>query len=61
MPKLQNWFTSNKLSLNIEKTKYVLFELKPTHCSFNIKLNDNNIMKTDSVKYLGMTLQNNLK
>ena len=57
---LNEWFKSNKLILNIEKTKSMLF----TRCKFKsnpIKYNNQFIEEVEHYKYLGLTIQSNLK
>jgi hypothetical protein len=60
---LQKWFMSNKLSLNVDKTIYVVF--KPKNKIFDRDLNylvlDNNVLKcTDQCKFLGIWLDQHL-
>ena len=61
LDKLYDWFSSNKLTINIEKTKFVLFERKLTNLPLSLQINNIMIEKVNSVKYLGIYLQNNLK
>ena len=59
---LGEWFLANRLTLNSEKTKYMLF--KPTNRqvipNITIKINDNPIERVKSIKYLGLILDENL-
>ena len=57
---LINWFNANKISLNVSKTELVLFKPKRKHVDFDIKINLNGIMlcPTDSLKYLGVRIDN---
>jgi len=59
---LTEWFRSNKLSLNISKTHYVLFELTPSQIprDINIKINNQIIDKKTCVKFLGMYIDSKL-
>ena len=63
---LNEWFLVNKLSINLEKTNYMLF--KPTakllqnveRLNLQIKIGDVLIKRTSSVKYLGIIMDENL-
>ena len=60
---LDNWLISNKLSLNITKTKYVLFRTpssKDPPFDASLTIRNKKIIKTSSIKYLGLTIQENL-
>ena len=56
------WLRANKLSLNVEKTKLVVFRRQNTklHNSFKIKLDEKRLFPTTSVKYLGVLLDEHL-
>lgn len=56
MSKLQSWFISNKLSLNLSKTKYIIFGNK--HVSMDIKflLDGKTIERVKETKFLGVTI-----
>ena len=60
---LYNWLLANKISLNTAKTELIFF--KKPHSpspppSRKIKLNGTRILPTDSIKYLGIYLDNTL-
>ena len=59
---LNEWFKSNKLSLNINKTVYVLFgknrALKPSH--LEIRIGNSIIQQKQSTTFLGITIDANL-
>ena len=60
---LSKWFHNNKLSLSLEKTQYTIFHSKRKHIPdiYNsIQLNNTSIHKVQKVKYLGMTIDENL-
>lgn len=65
LDKIFNWLTSKKLTLNAEKTTYMLVHPNETvdsnQTQFKLKINDNSISRVSSFKYLGLTLQDNLK
>ena len=56
------WLRPNKLSLNVEKTKLLVFWRQNTKLnnSFKIKLDGKRLFPTSSVKYLGILLDENL-
>ena len=57
------WLIDNKLSLHVGKTECILFgskrKLKVVN-NFQVEYNGHTISNSDSVKYLGVTLDNNL-
>ena len=57
-----NWLNNNKISLNVSKTKLILFEPKMKKLNFDLKLklNDKKLYPTKSVKYLGIKIDKNL-
>ena len=63
LKKLCNWFKANKLSLNVDKTKFILFGKKgqkvdSKQCSVRI---DNNILeRVSDTKFLGIYIDENL-
>lgn len=58
-----DWLNMNKLSLNVDKTKWILF-LKKEHKNKNInlelKINRQNIEKVNKIKYLGVIINEKL-
>lgn len=61
MNRILDWLKANRLSLNIEKTKFMLF----THSSvdpnsLNISLNNINVERVNSRKFLGITIDERL-
>ena len=57
---LGEWFRSNKLSLNVEKTEYMVFETKQGNYDFPITIANKQIHATDHVRFLGIILDNKL-
>ena len=60
---LSVWFTANRLSLNVSKTKLVIFGSKNCnlmHVSLNIRLNRNSLEKSNVAKFLGIDIDSNL-
>lgn len=63
---ITEWLQANKLSLNVEKTNYMLFkptdqanEYINTH-NLTLSIDNKNIERTDSVRYLGVLISENL-
>lgn len=62
---INNWFEINKLSLNTEKTKFIVFDKKEKlrlHSleNLNVQLNNINIERVNETKFLGVILQDDL-
>ena len=58
---LQSWFTSNKLSINVDKTCYSIFGNQNIPLNATITLNSKAIDRSASTKYLGIVLDEKLK
>ena len=56
---LDNWLKSNKLTLNLEKTSYMVFSSRKM-LSINLLLNNVEIEKAHTCKYLGIYLDDQL-
>ena len=60
---MDDWLQNNKLSLNYSKTCYLLFS-KHSHISvnskFSVHMNHSKIEKSNSVKYLGLLIDDKL-
>ena len=57
---INNWFKVNKLSLNAEKTKLMVFRKKKIINPINIYLNGIQINETDVFNFLGIVFNNKL-
>ena len=60
---MSTWFQVNKLSVNIEKTNYMLFHLRNKRYNnddIQIKINNSNIMQVSKVKFLGIWMDDRL-
>ena len=57
-----SWLCVNKLSLNIEKSNYVIFRpaQKLVNYSINLKINNQALMHENSIKYLGIMIDSHL-
>ena len=60
--KVNTWLCSNKLSLNVEKSNFVLFHpiQRKISSNFVLTINNNNISRCMFVKYLGILIDSNL-
>ena len=56
LKKLEDWCNFNKLALNSDKTKWMLFTNKSAPIHIPISINNTSIEKVDSFKYLGFNL-----
>ena len=60
MKKLDEWFRANKLSLNINKTKYIYFKLGRGNAlkivNDGLKINNTVLGKVASIKFLGVLI-----
>ena len=57
------WLKTNRLSLNVDKSKLIIFQSKQRpydYSNFSIKLNGLKINHSDYVKYLGVYIHKNL-
>ena len=64
LKKVNSCLCQNKLSLNFSKTNYIIINKKPLktcQCNFGIALDDITINRAQTVKYLGLFIDNNLK
>lgn len=59
---LNEWFKANKLSLNINKTVYIVFSRSPNQKpeNINIKIGDSIIQQNQSATFLGITIDSHL-
>ena len=60
--KIHNWLNSNKLSLNVKKTKFLIIKSnrKKLSYNFNIKFGSKLIQQTDQITYLGVIIDSKL-
>ena len=57
---LNSWFKYNKLSLNTNKTKMMIFRKRKQIKSINVKISDNLLSETDHFNFLGIVFNNKL-
>lgn len=65
LKRIHEWFIANKLSLNVTKTKYLLFHKKRMSENLPLKLpklsiNNEVIKREESLQFLGVTIDENL-
>ena len=58
---ITQWLETNKLTLNIEKTKAMTFYLKSSKIDINLSINGNNIENVNTFNLLGLTINSQLK
>ncbi len=64
MSSLSDWFSANKLSLNISKTNFVLFTPKRTHQALDLrqlKVGNRTIQRVRTTKFLGIHIDDRLE
>ena len=61
MGKLSMWFEANKLSLNLKKTKCMVFKQrqKRSICHIQISIDNQNIVKVKETNFLGVIVDEN--
>ena len=61
--KNKSWLKANRLALNVNKTKYMLFsKRKNNHPSeINVKINNNDIQSVTEFNFLGLLFQLKIK
>ena len=60
LEKVSEWLYSNKIGINIEKTKYILFSCLHVPYNLNICISSEPIERTKSTKFLGIYLDETL-
>ena len=60
MKKIKSWFDTNKLSLNLTKTKFMVFGNRKIDANISLKIEDVVIERVFENKFLGVILDNKL-
>ena len=60
LKKVYIWLVSNKLTLNIKKSQFMLLTNKKNIPKFTVKINDEELESCDSYKYLGVYIDKSL-
>ena len=58
---VDRWLKVNRLSLNIKKTKFMMITNNVTSRAFRVKMRNRRIKSTNSIKFLGVMLDNKLR
>jgi hypothetical protein len=62
LKRISEWLKINKLSLNIDKTLFMVFSNKKNNgSSISIKIDDKEIQQTNNTKFLGVTIDSQLE
>ena len=62
LSKISEWLSSNKLSLNIKKTKFMVFHTPQRRVNYPaLKLNNVNIERVSQFNFLGVVINSTLK
>ena len=56
LDKVYQWLNINKLSLNVKKTKYMIFLRTKNSDTFQIKMGNNSLLRVHEAKYLGVVI-----
>ena len=57
---INNWLISNKLYLNIEKTKYMIFSIKDKPPDLSLNIGSSTIQRTQVQKFLGVYIDDKI-
>ena len=57
---IDEWLTTNKLKVNYSKSKFIVFSYRKSISISPLQFGSNTISQTDSIKFLGITLDNKL-
>ncbi len=60
LKKVYDWLRSNRLTLNIAKSKYIIVTNKRSVTPISVRINDTELDECDSYKYLGVIFDKNL-
>ena len=56
-----DWLCANKIKINVDKTKFIVFSYRQRLSLSNIRIGSSTITQTNSTKFLGLYLDENLK
>ena len=61
LKRVTEYFNTNRLLLNISKTKCILFGSQRTHLPQSVEINGDDVPVSESTKFLGLTVDARLK
>jgi len=60
LEKINSWLSANKISINVNKTKFIVFSYQEKFNILPLKIGNSNIEETDSIKFLGLHIDKHL-
>ena len=61
LAKINEWLDINKLSINLKKSKFMVFHTHSKNAKAVVhRINNTNLEKVEQFQYLGLTLKSNL-
>ena len=60
LQKVTDWLVTNRLSLNVDKSKYLIFSLNNKRDKLNITMNNEKLQEKEYAKYLGVIIDRKL-
>ena len=60
LEKVTDWLITNRLSLNVDKSNYLIFSLHNKRDKYNITMNNDKLQEKDYTKYLGIIIDRKL-
>ena len=61
LTKVYKWLCINKLTLNFDKTNFIIFSKRPPNINLNLHIGDTKIKNVASTKYLGLNIKQDMK
>ena len=58
--RIKIWFDENKLTLNLSKTKFIIFGNRPTNTEKKLMINGIELERVSEIKFLGVLIDNKL-
>ena len=60
LAKIDNWMKINKLTINYDKTNYIIFTKRNKNVNITLEMNSNTLQRVQETKYLGVIIDENL-